>query len=152
MPTQETDETPETEDFVPNRASRRATAKKSRATLKALLSKKPREREITLAFPGEDGSTELTFLFRSVGAKDWESLVAKHPPTGAQRADGQPFNTDTFPPALLAAVCVDPAISEEDWVEIWTSPDWNRGEISDLYGQAVTLCTQGFDIPFNESA
>jgi hypothetical protein len=149
MPTQETDETPETEDFVPNRATRRAAVKANRATLKALLSKKPREKEVSLTLPGE--SEPVTFLFRSIGARDWESLVAKHPPTTAQRAEGQPFNTDTFPPALLSRVCVDPDIPEDDWMEIWSSPDWNRGEIADLYGQAVTLCTQGFDIPFSES-
>jgi hypothetical protein len=149
MPTQETDETPEVEEYAPNRATRRAAAKANRATLKALLSKKPREKEVTLTLPGE--SEPVTFLFRSIGARDWESLVAKHPPTTAQRAEGQPFNTDTFPPALLSRVCVDPDISEDDWVEIWSSPDWNRGEIADLYGQAVTLCTQGFDIPFSES-
>lgn len=151
MPTQETDETPEVEEYTPNRATRRAAAKSNRATLKALMSKKPREREVTLSMPTDEGTQDMTFLFRSIGARDWESLVAKHPPTTAQRAEGQPFNTDTFPPALLAQVCVDPAISEEDWNEIWTSPDWNRGEIADLYGQAVTLCTQGFDIPFNGS-
>lgn len=150
MPTQETDETPEVEDYTPNRATRRAAAKSNRATLKALMSKKPREKEVTLTLPGEE--EPVTFLFRSIGARDWESLVSKNPPTSSQRADGQPFNTDTFPPALLASVCVDPAISEEDWKEIWGSPDWNRGEIADLYGEAVALCTQGFDIPFNASA
>lgn len=150
MPTQETDETPEVEEnFTPNRASRRAAAKSNRATLRALISKKPREKEVTLSLPGE--TEPMTFLFRSMGARDWETLVTKYPPTASQRSDGQPFNTDTFPPALLARVCVDPEISEEDWNEIWNSPDWNRGEISDLYGQAVTLCTQGFDIPFNEN-
>ena len=44
MPTQETDETPEVEEYTPNRATRRAAAKSNRATLKALMNKKPRER------------------------------------------------------------------------------------------------------------
>lgn len=148
MPTQETDETPE--EITPNRAARRAAVKTNRATLKALMNKKPREKEITLALPGEDAP--VTFLFRSIGAKEWESLVTQHKPTAAQRADGQPFNIDTFPPALLSRVCVDPEISPEDWQEIWDSPDWNRGEIAELYGEAVALCSRGFDIPFNESA
>jgi len=151
MPTQEEDVTEET---APNRAARRSKkpAAGGRATLDLLRNKSPRQKEITLAIPGEDGDIEATFLFRSIGAKEWELLVTKHKPTPAQRADGQPFNVDTFPPALLSRVCVDPALTESDWAEIWVSPDWNRGEISDFYQQAVDLCTTGFDIPFNESA
>jgi hypothetical protein len=152
MPTQETEET-EAEEFTPNRAARRAKVKSNRATLSMLRSKKPQEKEVAVAFPdGAGGTEDATFLFRSIGAKEWELLVAKYPPTSAQRAEGQPFNTDTFPPALLSRVCVDPALSEEDWVEIWSSPDWNRGEIADLYGEAVALCTAGFNIPFRGSA
>jgi hypothetical protein len=157
MPTQEDDiieATTDTDVYVPNRASRRAKkpAGPQRATLDMLRNKKPREKEVTLPFPTDGGGTEdATFLFRSIGAKEWELLVSKHKPTNAQRADGQPFNTDTFPPALLARVCVDPAMAEEEWSEIWTSPDWNRGEISDFYAHAVNLCTEGFDVPFNGS-
>lgn len=149
MPTQDdTIEAPE--EYKPNRAARRAKKPvgPTRATLDLLRNKKPREKEIALTLD-ED---EVTFLFRSIGAREWELLVSKHKPTNAQRAEGMAFNTDTFPPALLSRVCVDPAMSEEDWLEIWTSPDWNRGEISDFYQQAVNLCTEGFNIPFNESA
>jgi hypothetical protein len=150
MPTQETDETSEAVESAPApRAARRPVALANRATLKKLMSKKPREKEVTLNFPGED--EPLTFLFRSIGANEWDALVKQHPPTSSQRADGQPFNTDSFPPALLSRVCAEPDISEEDWNEIWNSPDWNRGEISDLYGEAVTLCTTGFDVPFRGS-
>ena len=154
MPTQEPEEI-EAEEFTPNRATRRA-AKKSgpqRATLAMLRSKKPREKEVTLNFPTDGGGTEVaTFLFRSIGAKEWELLVSKHKPTTEQRADGQAFNPDTFPAALLARVCIDPVITEEEWREIWVSPDWNRGELADFYGEAVGLCMNGFDIPFNASA
>lgn len=151
MPTQETDEV---EDYKPNRVTRRAKKPSgpARATLAMLRSKAPRQKEIVLPFPGDDGATELSFLFQSIGAKEWELLVSKHKPTPAQRADNAVFNTDTFPPALLARVCVEPAMSEEDWLEIWESPDWNRGEISRIYGEAVDLCMEGFNIPFNASA
>jgi hypothetical protein len=49
-------------------------------------------------------------------------------------------------------VCVDPVLTVEEWQEIWTSESWSRGEIGDLYGEAVSLCTSGFNIPFNASA
>lgn len=156
MPTQEpeeiTPETDEVEEYKPNRAARRAkkTAGPARATAALLRGKKPREKEIELLWP--DSEDKVTLLFRSIGAKEWELLVSKHKPTPDQRADGQQFNTDTFPPALLARVCVDPSLSVEDWEEIWNSPDWSRGEVSEMYAQAVNVCSVGFDIPFSASA
>jgi hypothetical protein len=154
MPTQEAEVT-QTDEVAaepakPNRAARRAAAKNHRATLTALRAKKPREKEVSLQLAAPD--EPVTFLFRALGAREWEQLIALHKPTGAQRADGQPFNTETFPPALLSAVCIDPELTEAEWAEIWNSPDWNRGEIADLYGEAVNLCSAGFDIPFNASA
>ena len=152
MPTQESEEvTPD--EYKPNRATRRAKTKSTRATFSLLRDKKPQEKEVVVIVPdGSETPQEMSFLFRSISAKEWDLLVAKYPPTKDQRADGQPFNVDTFPPALLSRVCVDPVLSAEEWQEIWESESWNRGEIGDLYGQAVNLCTTGFSIPFNESA
>jgi hypothetical protein len=150
MPTQEPEEVEA--EVRPNRAVRRAVEKSNRATLAKLLSKKPQEKEVKVLLPVGDGKTEeSSLLFRSIGAKEWDSLVGKHPPTNDQRADGQPFNTNTFGPALLARVCIEPEITESDWKEIWDSPDWNRGEVATLYGEAVNLCTVGIDIPFRGS-
>jgi hypothetical protein len=148
MPTQ--DETTEvtTEEYKPNRATRRAKPKSNRATFAQLRSKAPQEKEVVVRL----GDDEMSFLFRSIGAKEWDLLVSKHPPTNAQRADGNPFNTDTFPPALMARVCVEPVLSSEEWTEIWESDTWSRGEIGDLYAAAVNLCTSGFNIPFSASA
>jgi hypothetical protein len=154
MPTQDEDTTEDrVEEYKPNRAIRRSKKPvvDGRATIDLLRNKRPREKEVSLSIPGPDGDQEATFLFRSIGAKEWELLVSKHKPTNAQRADGASFNSDTFPPALLARVCVEPEMSEEDWSEIWDSPDWSRGEITDLYGAAVNLCTTGFNIPFSAS-
>lgn len=139
MPTQEP-----TDEFQPNRATRRAQEKSNRATLKALLGKKLKEREITIKVDDE----ELTLLLRALSSAEWDALMAEHEPTKKQKEDGQQFNIDTFPPALLSRVCVEPAISEADWAEIWASDTWSRGELSDLYGTAVSLCTAGFNIPF----
>jgi hypothetical protein len=151
MPTQEPEEVEA--EVRPNRAVRRAVAKSNRATLARLLSKAPQEKEVKVLLPVGAGETEeSSLLFRSIGAKEWDSLVSKHPPTPDQRADGQPFNTNTFGPALLSRVCIEPEITESDWKEIWDSPDWNRGEVATLYGEAVNLCTTGIDIPFRGSA
>lgn len=157
MPTQEDIQAPEdtVEEYKPNRATRRSKKPEGpqRATLDLLRNKRPREKEVTLNFPADGGGTEAaTFLFRSISAKEWELMVSKHKPTSAQRADGQSLNPDTFPPALLARVCVDPPLTESEWSEIWSSDEWNRGELGDFFSAAYALCTEGFDIPFNVSA
>ena len=100
--------------------------------------------------PVGDGKTEeVSFLFQSIGAQEWDRLVAKYPPTAEQRVEGATFNMHTFAPALLSRVCVDPELSEDDWKEIWNSPDWNRGEVVQFYVTAVELCSTGMDIPFS---
>jgi hypothetical protein len=132
---------------------RKQSAASKRATLDLLRSKKRMEKELTLNWPVGDGKTEeVTFLFQSIGAQEWEALVSKHPPTKDQRADGEPFNPDTFGPALLSMTCVDPAITEAEWLDIWSSPDWNRGEIVQFYATAIELCQTGMSVPFRGSA
>lgn len=141
MPTQE-------EEVVKTRARQRSASK--RATLDLLRSKKRQEQELTVMLPVEGGKTqEVSFLFQSIGAQEWDRLVAKFPPTSEQRADGQSFNMHRFAPALLSAVCTDPQLTEAEWAEIWDSPDWNRGEVVQLYATAVELCSTGMNIPFS---
>lgn len=138
---------PDTEVVQARSAQRKAS---KRATFDLLASKKRAERELTVLLPVEGGKTEeVSFLFRAIGARDWDKLVSKFPPTTEQRADGASFNMHTFAPALLAATCADPEMSEAQWKEIWESPDWNRGEIIQLYATAVDLCSAGMDIPFS---
>ena len=99
--------------------------------------------------PGDDGEmVETTMLFRSIGARDYDRLLAKHPPTTEQRAEGNSYNINTFGPALLAMVCIDPEMSAEQAGEIWNSSDWGRGEVMSLFSAAVELCNKGLDIPF----
>lgn len=138
---------PESEEIVAREAQRKAA---KRATFDLLTSKKRAERELTLLMPVGDGETEeVSFLFRAIGARDWDKLVAKYPPTTEQRAEGASFNMHTFAPALLARVCVEPEMTEAQWKQIWDSPDWNRGEIIQFYATAVDLCSAGMDVPFS---
>lgn len=141
---------------MPTQGAKTATArsaqrsKSKRATLDLLKSKRRLEKEVTMLLPVGDGKTEeASFLFASIGAQEWDHLVAKHPPTTEQRSDGAAFNMHTFAPALLARVCVDPELTESDWKEIWDSPDWNRGEVVQFYATAVELCSTGMDVPFS---
>ena len=76
-------------------------------------------------------------------------MVTKFPPTTEQRIEGSAYNINAFAPALLAAVIVEPEMTVKEWEEIWNSPDWNRGEVIDLFGAAAGLCVQGLDIPLS---
>jgi len=60
-------------------------------------------------------SNEVTFRFRKIPDKEYSDLVAAHPSEDEDEA----WNADTFPPALVAASCIDPAMSDEDVAELW---------------------------------
>lgn len=128
------------------------TTGKPKATLDH-LKKKTRAKETFSIFLADDAgeSSELTLTYQAIGAQDYDKLVAKHPPTADQRVEGASFNIDTFGPALIAKVCVDPEMSETDAKEIWDSPEWSRGDLMVLFRRAVELNNRGVDIPFSVS-
>ncbi|MFJ9617833.1 hypothetical protein [Streptomyces noursei] len=73
----------------------------------------------------DDASEFLTF--RALAREVLEDLIAGHPPTEAQAAEGAVFNPDTFPAALVAAASFD-GMSEEEAAELlttWSAPDAN---------------------------
>ena len=133
------------------RAAQRAASR--RATFEKLRDKPRLEREVRIFIPADNGKEEeVTLLFRAIGSQEYDRLIAKNPPSVEQRAEGASFNIDTFAPSLLAQVCVEPEMSSDQWNEIWTSPDWNRGEITQLFATAIELCNQGLNVPFSVRA
>lgn len=126
---------------TPKSSSSKDTGVK-RATLESLRAKKRKEKELVVVLNGEEAS----FLFRAISAKEYDALVTDNPPNVEQRAQGLTYNVHTFAPALFAKVIVDPEIDEEHWAEIWRSPDWNRGELMTLFGEAVELCNDGLKL------
>lgn len=122
------------------------------ATLDLLKGKSRATTEFTLYMTDDDNEqVEVTLKFQAIGMREYDKLVAKHPPKPDQRADGASFNIDTFAPALIAAVSVDPEMSAEDAKEIWESPGWSRGDLMVLFRNAVELNNRGLDIPFSEN-
>jgi hypothetical protein len=119
-------------------------AKLKRATLKDLLGKKPSQEEFSA--PLGSGDAEISFLFVSIGARRYDLLLSKYPPTTEQRAGGASFNTDLFAPALLTEVCREPAIDKDGWTEVWNSDSWNRGEVAALFWKAVELCNSRVEV------
>lgn len=123
-----------------------------RATLDMLRDKRPAEREVAVKLNPDD-EEPVTFLLRALPATAYDRLVTKHPPTTDQQADGNSFNVDTFAPALMAAVIIEPAAEDRFWRERWADPNWGRGEIASLYFACSELCNRGLDLaPFDSGS
>jgi hypothetical protein len=136
-----------TTDALEAKTAQRDQAK--RATFEMLVKKPRLEREVPVKMVGDDGETfEAMMLFRAIGARDYDRLLTRHPPTTEQRAEGTSYNINTFGPALISMVCIEPEMSPEQATEIWNSSDWGRGEVMSLFSAAVELCNKGLDIPF----
>jgi len=103
--------------------------------------------------------SEIVFTFRSAGRFRYDELVNEHPPTEKARKEGAEFNSDTFPPALVAESCsiiteadgteID-GISLEDATEIFASPDWNGAELRRIFFGALEVNTETGDIPLSK--
>lgn len=129
-------------DAVATAETQRKAAK--RATLATLRSKRRVEKEFTVAL--NDGEDPVSFLFRSIGAQDYDKLITKCPPTRDQQANGANYDINKLAPLLLARVCVEPVLDEAEWREIWDSPDWNAGEVASLFYAAGELCQRGLEL------
>lgn len=88
----------------------------------------------------------VTVRFRSIGRHAWDDLIRQHPPTDAQVAEAKAsgmgdlnFNSETFPPAVVAASLDEPKLTVEEVAAIWDSPDWNQAELGILFAAALEV-------------
>lgn len=130
-----------------------SVARTKRATFDRLAKKAKAEREVTLELEGDDGELEeVTLLFRAIGAKQYDDLIAKNPPDAKQKINGDIYNIHTFAPALIAVCSVEPQLSYNEAKAIWDDENWSRGEVMTLFSSCVELCNKGLNIPFIGSA
>ena len=121
------------------------------ATMDHLRKKKRRERVVSIQSTEDDGTPlTLEMRMRAISSRQYDRLVADHPPTPVQKDQGGAYNVDSFAPALIAAVSLDPKISVEDATEIYNSDEWSSGEIGGLFVECLRLCNVGLDVPFTE--
>jgi hypothetical protein len=132
-------------------ARRKQSEKTKTATLDRLIAKRRATTEFSIYVTGDDGPEELVLKFQAIGAREYDSLVSKHPPKAEARAEGASFNIDTFAPALIAACSLEPELTPSQAREIWESEDWSRGDLMVLFRNAVELNNRGIDIPFSEN-
>ena len=116
------------------------------------LRRKPRRTMVftinTVDEDGEDLALELKY--QALSAKEYDELVAAHPPKPKDRDKGFAFDVDSFAPALIAAVALSPRLSIEQATDLYTSPEWSGGEVTTLYLNAQRICNAGLDVPFSE--
>ena len=53
-----------------------------------------------------------------------------------------PFNSDTYPRALIAACIIEPEVTENDCLEWLDDDTWNEAEIEALFTAAMEANTQ----------
>ena len=93
----------------------------------------------------------VVFTFKSIGRENYDDLILEHPPTKKQKEEGSDFNTDTFPPILVAASCVEPEMTVEEANQMFASDSWNGAELRDLFFGALGVNTETGDIPLSRS-
>jgi hypothetical protein len=99
-------------------------------------------------------AAEVEFVFASIGRRAYSDLIRSHPATDEQsEAAGARllWNTDSFPPALLAASCVEPSGTDLAW---WLRmyDQWGTGQVARLW--QACLAAQGgvVEVPKAEAA
>jgi hypothetical protein len=97
--------------------------------------------------------TEVVFKFKSIGAPAYDDLLnePENQPNEEQKKLGGDFNPDHFPPALVAASCVDPEMTLEDAFTIYLDPQWNGAELQKLFFGALEVNTELADIPLSKA-
>lgn len=84
--------------------------------------------------------SSIKFVFESIGSKAYDKLSADHPPTEDQLKaavdageDKPPFNTDSYPVALITASTIEPDMDKEELAEWLDGPDWNGFELLTMF-------------------
>lgn len=90
-----------------------------------------------------------SFVFRSLGRRDFEALIDAHPVTKEQREKAKKngeeplqFDWETFPQALVQACCIDPVLTLDEVKELWESDVWNTAELTGLWEAAFAVNQQ----------
>jgi hypothetical protein len=97
------------------------------------------------AIKGTMEENAIVFKFRSIGRKQFEDLVLQHQPTKEQQDDAKKsnsgplqWNTESFPPVLMAVSMIEPPWTAEDIKDLWENEDWSNAELMEMFYAALT--------------
>lgn len=95
---------------------------------------------------GVNEDAVVAVRFRSIGRHAWDDLIRTHAPTEEQVAEAKAagmaelnFNSETFPPAVVAASLDEPKLSADEVAALWESPEWNQAELGILFAAALEV-------------
>lgn len=116
------------------------------------IAKAPALAEQILELRERAAAAEVEFVFQGIGRRAYTDLRAKHPPTQEQKDEAAKqgleaeFNPDTFPPALMAASCIQPSGSTVKW---WARKydEWTVGQISRLWSACLAAQVGVTEVP-----
>ena len=91
--------------------------------------------------------TLITFEFKSIGRLAYDKLVGEHPPLAKHKKENAQFNSETFPPALIAATVVSPEMTLEQATDMFNDPNWNGSELLKLFYAAYGVNNETGEIP-----
>lgn len=89
-------------------------------------------------------ATKVAIRVRGLPQNLFRALVSEHP------ADGEPFDRDTFPAALIAACVVDPPMTQQQAMELGTI--LTDGQFDQVFSAAWAACRDTDDVPFSALA
>jgi hypothetical protein len=142
---------PEHDEQTAETIAEKAVAGQPRTATFADLRRKPRRKlSFSLTTADEAGEPlEIRMTFQALNSKEYDDLIAAHPPKKGKE-NTQVYNAETFFPALLAAVSYEPKLTLEEATEIYRSDEWSAGEMMTLQLNAQNVCGAGLDVPFTE--
>lgn len=96
-------------------------------------------------------SETIWFRFRGLPRREYLTLLTTFPPREGNLMDRRTgFDSDEFPPHLLAACAVDPELSVEQARTIWE--EWSDAMTTELVNAAVAVNREVVDVPFTRPA
>jgi hypothetical protein len=101
--------------------------------------------------------SEVLFRFQGIGQGEFAILQAAHPATAEIKKrlgeENLEFHPETFPPALMAASCIEPkelAGNLPEWEEIHRT--WSNGQVSRLWGTCMAANAMVSQTPKSQRA
>ena len=85
----------------------------------------------------EMADSEMVFVFEGLGHREYVKLLTQHPPSKRDKAANLDFNETTFPPALIAASCVEPEMTLEQATTLCDTI--TDGQFSKLWNVAIAV-------------
>ena len=84
----------------------------------------------------------VPFVFEEIPRREFQQMIDAHP----SKKKEERWSQETFPPALLAAACVDPPLTEADAATIWN--DWGQAVAWELFAAAFAVQEDPSRVPF----